>query len=147
MKFKIYIYLLFGIFLGTHTAIAQNDRKDAIEAQKVAFITKAINLTPKEAETFWPLYNEYQQKRDNLKMEERKLRKTVKENYDDMSDKELENFVDQELDYKQKELDLAKEFHKKMKAVLPMKKVALYYKAVEDFNKVLVGMVKGPKGQ
>ena len=30
-----------------------------IEALKVAFISKELNLTPQEAEKFWPVYNQY----------------------------------------------------------------------------------------
>lgn len=152
MQFRNYIYLLFGLLLAAGSAVAQpGPKKDILEAQKVAFITQQLNLTTSEAEAFWPLYNEYQQKRDNLKMEQRKLRQNVKENFDGMNDKDIETFIDQELDMKQKELDLAKEFHKKMKAVLPMKKVALYYRAVEEFNKSLLEKVNkpapGPKGK
>ena len=30
-----------------------------IEALKVAFISKDLNLTPEEAQSFWPVYNQY----------------------------------------------------------------------------------------
>ncbi len=32
---------------------------EKIEALKVAFISKDLNLTPQEAERFWPIYNQY----------------------------------------------------------------------------------------
>jgi len=152
MKLKNYLYLLFGIMLMAGSAMAQQTpKKDAVEALKVAYINTRLALTPKEAEVFWPLYNEYQDKRDNLRMEQRKLRKDVKDNFENMTDKELETMIDQDLDFKQKELDLAKEFNKKMKAVLPMKKAALYYKAVEEFNKKMIEGIKegkmGPGGK
>ena len=34
-------------------------RAQNIEALKVAFISRELNLTPYEAERFWPLYNQY----------------------------------------------------------------------------------------
>jgi hypothetical protein len=149
MRFNHYIYLLFvPIVIGmAGTALAQPNpnKKDAIEVQKVAYITNKLNLTTTEAQQFWPLYNEYQQKRDNLKIEQRKLRKEAKENFEGMTDKEIETFIDKDLEFKQKELDLAMDFHKKMKTVLSMKKVALYYKAVEEFNRSLADKV-GLKG-
>lgn len=141
MSIKHYIYLLFGITLLAGSASAQNN---PVEAQKVAYITSKLNLTTKEAEQFWPLYNEFQQKREDLKTEQKKLRQAAKENFEGMTDKEIETFIDNDFDYKQKELDLAKDFHKKMKSVLPMRKVALYYKAVEEFNKIILDKVKGP---
>ncbi len=36
--------------------------RDAIRAQKVAFITQEVGLTAENAEKFWPLYNELEQK-------------------------------------------------------------------------------------
>jgi len=37
----------------------QVQRAQNIEALKVAFISRELNLTPYEAERFWPLYNQY----------------------------------------------------------------------------------------
>ncbi|WP_028295477.1 hypothetical protein [Olivibacter sitiensis] len=36
-----------------------HDRFKKIEAAKIAYITKELELTPKEAERFFPLYNQY----------------------------------------------------------------------------------------
>lgn len=32
---------------------------DGLEAIKIAFISKQMNLTPEEAQKFWPVYNQY----------------------------------------------------------------------------------------
>lgn len=37
-------------------------RFQAIESEKIAFITKELNLTPKEAQRFFPVYNQYNTK-------------------------------------------------------------------------------------
>ena len=34
-------------------------REQNIEALKVAFISRELNLSPEEAERFWPVYNQY----------------------------------------------------------------------------------------
>ena len=39
---------------------------EKVEAQKIAFITNALNLTPEESQKFWPLYNEYSAKEKEL---------------------------------------------------------------------------------
>ncbi|MCB0665633.1 MAG: hypothetical protein KDC80_07420, partial [Saprospiraceae bacterium] len=31
--------------------------QERIEAQRVAFITQRVNLSPEEAQQFWPIYN------------------------------------------------------------------------------------------
>jgi len=48
---------------GNHTAPNQ----EKIEAQRVAFITQELDLTPDEAKVFWPVYNEYDAKRHEFK--------------------------------------------------------------------------------
>lgn len=40
----------------------ENNQKpdgNRLEALKIAFITKRLNLTPEEAQKFWPVYNQY----------------------------------------------------------------------------------------
>ena len=43
----------------TLSSIAQNKKRDRVKSLKISFITNAIELTPKEAEKFWPVYNQY----------------------------------------------------------------------------------------
>jgi hypothetical protein len=37
----------------------QQRQGGALEAMKIAFITKRLDLSPEEAERFWPVYNKY----------------------------------------------------------------------------------------
>lgn len=37
----------------------QQRQAGALEAMKIAFITKRLDLSPEEAERFWPVYNKY----------------------------------------------------------------------------------------
>ena len=99
--------LIFTLILLTSFSIfSQESKSDKVEAMKVGFITNKLELTAKEAQTFWPLYNEY-----NSKLE--KLRKTKKSDFDDLknkseniTDKELEAFINEVFASKQKELEL-----------------------------------------
>jgi len=101
--------LIFTLILLTSFSIfSQESKADKVEAMKVGFITNKLELTAKEAQTFWPLYNEY-----NSKLE--KLRKTKKSDFDDLknksenlSDKELETFINKVFDSKQKKKTLKK---------------------------------------
>ena len=40
-----------------------------IQAARIALITERLGLTPEQAEKFWPLYNEFSQKRKGLRQE------------------------------------------------------------------------------
>ena len=35
------------------------ERGGRIESLKIAFLTKKLNLSPEEAQRFWPIYNNY----------------------------------------------------------------------------------------
>ncbi|MCC4212407.1 hypothetical protein [Leeuwenhoekiella parthenopeia] len=49
------------------------DRHERIKALKVPFITEELELTPSEAEKFWPIYNSYDKRMHDLRERERDL--------------------------------------------------------------------------
>ena len=105
------ILLLTGIMILTVTAYCQpdrniQDRKEQIKAQKVAYLTNRLQLTPREAEIFWPLYNEYEQK---IEKEERpKIDQFFNKKPDIaiMSDEEINQFILDRLQHEQNLIDL-----------------------------------------
>jgi hypothetical protein len=51
-------FLLFTCFAFTMLiSVAQNGNR--LEALKIAYITKRLDLSPDEAQKFWPIYNQY----------------------------------------------------------------------------------------
>lgn len=59
MRFWITILLsLYGMTLWGQESKLTEKKRHEFEAQKVAFFTQALDLTPEEAAVFWPLYNE-----------------------------------------------------------------------------------------
>ena len=52
---KILLYIF--IMLTMHTAFSQNGER--LQALKIAYITKKLDLSPDEAQRFWPVYNQY----------------------------------------------------------------------------------------
>ena len=41
-----------------------NDWKEKIMSEKIAFLTLEMNITPEEAQVFWPVYNQVEQQKD-----------------------------------------------------------------------------------
>lgn len=122
-------------------------KKDNIESMKIAFLTTKLELTPEEAQKFWPVYNQYNEKLQELRKKRRQDEREAKKNFEDLTDKEVEVAIDNDLAFRQKELDLQKEYSAKFKAVLPMKKVARLYHAEEQFKRVLIDKLKNNKGE
>ena len=59
-----------------------------------------------------------------------------------MSDKEIEKLVDGEIIFRQNEMDVKKKFHLQLKKVLPLRKLALLYRAEEDFKRELLKKIQ-----
>lgn len=120
----------------------QRPARERVEAMKVGFLTQRLNLTPEEAKVFWPVYNKYQDELETLRKSRRENLINAKQNFDEMSEKDVEKTVDSELGFRQSELDLQKKYHGQFKQVLPIKKVAKLYKAEEDFKRELLDRIK-----
>lgn len=114
------------------------DKKEKIEAMKVGFLTKRLDLTTEEAQKFWPVYNQFQSELENLRKNRKKEVKEAKADFSDLSDKEVEKVVDNEIVFRQSELDVIKKYHSQFKQVLPIKKVAVLYRTEEDFKRELL---------
>lgn len=142
MKRFIYLFLIFFSlpFLGS-----TQPRKEKIEAMKVAFITNRLDLTALEAQQFWPVYNEYNNKLEALRKNRKLEKDEAMDEFAGLTDKELESLVDGEIAHRQKELDIQKEYHSKFKSVLPVRKVAKLYKAEEAFKRELLRRIQNQK--
>src|SRR5512133_1287019 len=67
----------------------QNPNLDKLNAYKIAFFTRRLNLTSQEAEKFWPVYNEFQSKRNAIQTERQGLNRNVNQNMLNRSEKEM----------------------------------------------------------
>jgi Zn-dependent protease with chaperone function len=151
MKRKKLLTLVLAAFMFTAT-YAQTSKKDQREAQKIAFITKTLNLTPEEAQKFWPVHNQYQADKVALRKEQKSAMKRDGQKLEELSDADVETMLDNLIVFKQKELDLKKKYHAQYKSILPIKKVAKLYHAEEQYKKRLAQQKQqnrpggGPRG-
>ncbi len=145
MKNIVYCYLILFAFLNAKAQTGNEGRaekKERVEAMKIAFLTEKLELTAKEAQVFWPLYNEYENKLDGFRKNRKKDALSIAGGLDGLSEKEIETLVDAEIKLRQNELDIQKEYHEKFKKVLPIKKVARLYTAENDFKRQLLKKIK-----
>ena len=122
------------------------DRKEEIEAMKVGFLTRRLNLSPEEAKTFWPVYNQFQNELDKIRETRRNEIKDAKKDIMEMNDKDVEKIVDNEIAFRQNELDIFKKYHSQFKQVLPIKKVAILYRTEEEFKRELLKKIQERRG-
>ena len=119
--------------------------KEKVEAMKIAFITEKINLTPEEAQLFWPVYNEYNAKREVLRKKMRQAQKADNEKTTP-SDDEIAKRIANHFEIRQAELNLDKAYHEKFIKVLPINKVGKLYRADHDFKRELLKKIKNHQG-
>jgi len=155
LKFSFPAFILFSTAGISQTKIeakqearqeARQETKQKMETLKIAYITTALELTEAEAQQFWPVYNEAEVKQRELRRTRMGERKDAQQNFKTMTEKEAEFFVDKEIEFKQKELDIIKERHGKLKKVLSSKKIALLYKAEVDFQRKVLQELNDKKG-
>jgi hypothetical protein len=113
-------------------------RREKIKALKVAYITEKLQLTSDEAQRFWPVYNEFDEKRHNLEMEISGQRMDKKPDIALMTDEEVDRFIQERLQREEQVLGLKKEYYVKFKEVLPIKKVFRLFEAETGFKKLLL---------
>ncbi|MFT5280335.1 MAG: hypothetical protein ACI9P8_001975, partial [Bacteroidia bacterium] len=118
------------------------EQQEKYEALKVAFLTEELSLSSKEAQTFWPVYNEMDEKLTEIRQAKRKNVRKARKNFDSMSDAELEKVVTDALDLTGQEISTKREYLAQFKSVLPMKKVAKLYASEEKFKRRLLQKMK-----
>lgn len=111
---------------------------ERIRAARAAYITERLNLTSSEAEKFWPIYNEYAGKRDELRKNLFKNRR--------QDDANAQALLDMDLKIRQQELDLEKEYTGKFQKVIGTEKVLKLREAERDFQKVVLRHVRDRRG-
>lgn len=136
------------LLLITCEIYAQPDRSEKIKAIKTAYITEQLDLSASEAEKFWPVYNDYEEKMHSLRKNgRREVYKKIKDGIDSMSDAEANMLLDKFLDFKAKELRNNEELVSSLRKVLSPKKILKLKKVEEDFKKKLLERLKRRKNR
>jgi hypothetical protein len=121
-------------------------RSEKIDALKAAFITKQVDLTPDEAEKFWPVYNQYQKEIEALNQNRMANTNNAKPDIDNMSDADVNKMIDNELAFEQQQLDIRKKYIAQFEKVLSVKKVAKLFQAEKDFKLYLLHQMSHDDG-
>ncbi len=106
--------------------------KERVLTEKIAFITAELQLTPEEAQVFWPVYNQYnklgQECGNAVREAYKELGKALTDNED------IEAKLDAYTTALDEQTSHAAEASAAYKKVLPVEKVAKLYLAEEKFR-------------
>lgn len=112
--------------------------RDRIRAAQVAYLSQKLDLTPDEAQKFWPLYNQYTKEVEQLIAERRN---TNARQQADHPDKHQEG-GDKELGYDRRMLDIKTHYDKEFQKVLPNTKAGNVFRTEREFRSQLVRSLK-----
>lgn len=115
---KILFLFLFLASLAVKGIAQQDDDKpngSRLEALKIAYLTKKLDLTPDEAQRFWPIYNNYSGELRSVRVDHRKNGTT-------------------ELDTEDRILGIRKKYNSEFGKVLSADKVNTFFRAEKEFG-------------
>jgi hypothetical protein len=113
--------LLILIFAGVaFSAMAQDDQTDLgkLQAYKIAFLTKKLNLSPEEAQRFWPIYNKYEAELRTARREDRQNKAS-------------------EIVTEEKILNIRKKYNGEFTKALSTEKVNTLFKSEKEFGNIV----------
>ena len=137
--------LLAGMNLSAQTK--QNEKQDNLQQQKVIFFTENLQLTPSESGQFWPVYNDYQNRRDKIIRDRNTLLKYFESNKANLTEAEANILIGKYLAFQQEETQLLESYTKKFREFLPAKKVMRIYIVELEFKKWLLENLRQNKTQ
>ncbi|WP_040398062.1 hypothetical protein [Cesiribacter andamanensis] len=136
------LLLSLPVALAQAQAKAQGDRSnEKIEAARIAHITTRLNLSPEQAQKFWPVYNEYAGKRDKLRQEHRTIIQSGKGV--ELGNEDARKYISEHLRMEREEAALDEEYYgRKLLSVLEPRQVVQLMHAEHEFKKMLLDRLK-----
>lgn len=130
------LILLSLLLFGSMAAQAQDrdEHREKIKALKTAHITEGLKLTPKEAQQFWPIYNDFEEKRRELYRRER----ADIENLDCMTENEATSKLNEYVEIEREDFLLKKKYYNDLRQVFSAKKIMQLKQLEEEFYRNLM---------
>jgi hypothetical protein len=124
-----------GQGMGQMQGQADNEK---LTAYKIAFFTQRLDLTPAEAEKFWPLYNDFSARKNKLQADRIALMRYASQNETNMSQGELSSTADKLAQTFVDEASLVVSFNNDLKKVLPPAKVIKLFQIENQYKQQLL---------
>lgn len=121
----------------------EHDWKEKLQSEKIAFLTMEMDITPEEAQAFWPVYNQIEKEKDAALHEvinaHKDLAAAVQSNNASQTEACLDNYLKAQDKFREIESKAGEEYRK----TLPVEKVAKLYIAEEKFRRQHIRRLHG----
>lgn len=141
-KFILILLLLISAF-----SYSQNGRKlERIKALRIAYISNKLELTPDEAQKFWPIFNTFDALQFDLRRKKKQLMFKLKaENSTSISDKEMKNLLDESEDLDNNIQINRRTFVKNLQGIISPQKILILKQLENDFKNEILNQIKKRK--
>ena len=120
---------------------------ERIQSEKIAFLTQELDLSPEEAQVFWPVYNQcWKEAREAHRKTMEAFGSIRGKKGEEISDKEMEARLDAYVAAYGAESRVLSDYYSKFKKVLPIRKVAKLYQAEEAFQQRMINNLRKHSG-
>lgn len=129
------------VLLITFGAFAQKGRmkqKEKLKALKIAHITSQLELTTKEAEAFWPIYNAHEAEKYKTRqlLKKRNLPKVITEG-------EAKAVLKQMQEAEEEKVKSIKKYTEQLSKVISYKKILLLIQSEHSFKRKMIEEFRG----
>ena len=141
MKRLLNTFIALALMLTATTSVSAQGKfdpswKEKLMSEKVAFLSMELDITPEEAQVFWPVYNKVRKDMDTamheVMMSHKQLSEAIEAN---KPKKEISALLDKHIQAKAQQDKVEQAAIESYKAVLPVEKVAKLYVAEEKFRR------------
>jgi Spy/CpxP family protein refolding chaperone len=140
---QIIVFLSFAFFLFSTTMASgqrgdgHQERWEKYKAEKVAFLTTNLDLSPEEAQKFWPVYNQMEKEKSEVQQKRHELEAKVREAAETLSDEQIITLTREFAHNQEEEGTLSTKYNEKFLKILAPKKVLQLYKVEGEFRMYL----------
>ncbi len=137
-KHNYYITFICLLLFSTGVFAQGKMNKERIELLKISFITEEINLSPEEAQQFWPVYNKYNDRIHKARLElERGIQRDIKNSggIDNLTDRQSDDMIKRILELEESISSNKIKMTKELGAVISSKKIIKLQRAEREFNR------------
>ena len=121
-----------------------DDWKQKMMSEKIAFLTNEMQITPEEAQSFWPVYKQiFKDKDEALKNVFKTFRELEEAIENGKSEKEIKRLLAAYLEAEQRQRDTDSQVAEQIGKVLPVEKTARFFIAEEKFRRQQIHRLHG----
>ena len=122
---------------GAQTPTELEIGREVVQAQRKAIVAQSLELSEEQAKRFWPVYNDYQAKRQEIYDRRVALIKQYSGSYETLTDEQAMQLVNGYQAFNKDRHELRRDFVEAFSKVLPPKRVMRFYQVENKLDAII----------